>query len=176
MTLVFLKTFIPTVFKGDNHSLWSGLNILFFVILALSMIVSGLLSRGGKQKSLRIIGRGLLLALFGVCVLVFSLTLQSHMLAATSISIIIIGLSPLNCLAHYLVHDLFPVQIRYRALSLSHNLGSMILSGPAPLLATALYRKTSVVSSPAFMLLLLLLQAFIFTRWLKKAKPLSLEI
>ena len=175
LTLVFLKTFIPTVFTDARHSLWSGLNIFFFIILALSMIISGLLSRGGRKKTLELISHGLLLAFLGVCLLTLSLSIQSNALAAASVVIIIVGLSPLNCLAHYLVHDLFPVQIRYRALSLSHNLGSMLLSGPAPLLAMTLYRKSSLIISPALMLLALVLQALLFTSWLKRAKPLTLE-
>ena len=175
LTLVFLKTFIPSVFTDARHSLWSGLYIFFFIILALSMIISGLLSRGGRKKTLELISHGLLLAFLGVCLLTLSLSIQSNALAAASVVIIIVGLSPLNCLAHYLVHDLFPVQIRYRALSVSHNLGSMLLSGPAPLLAMTLYRKSSLIISPALMLLALVLQALLFTSWLKRAKPLTLE-
>ncbi|WP_083253788.1 MFS transporter [Pandoraea sp. ISTKB] len=46
--------------------------------------------------------------------------------------------------------DLFPVSIRFSGIALSYNVATVLFSGFAPLIATALIRETGVLISPAY--------------------------
>jgi len=85
---------------------------------------------------------------------------------------LLVGLSA--CFTHgtfaAILADLFPTRVRFTGVAFTLNIGAVIFSGTAPLVATSLIAATGRIDAPAILLVAAALLALIASFWLKRAE------
>ena len=85
---------------------------------------------------------------------------------------LLVGLSA--CFTHgtfaAILADLFPTRVRFTGVAFTLNIGAVIFSGTAPLVATSLIAATGRLDAPAMLLVAAALLALIASFWLKRAE------
>ena len=93
------------------------------------MLISGLLAdKFGKMIVIKICT---FFALCGSALLYLAAEYQLVNLALTSCIMVTISIAPYNALAHSSIIETFHTKERYRAISIGHTIGSMVMSGSA---------------------------------------------
>jgi len=139
----------------ENAMLFSLIGLSVFMVS--SPLFGLLMDQIGKR-------RYFLSAPIGVCILALTTFLLIRQAEVSSIitAQVLLGLST-GCIAgpqHAFVQTLFPVKIRYRAISFSFCLGMALCGGTAPLILTYLIEKTGNFMMPAYFISLI--SAFLF--------------
>lgn len=160
----YLKRYIGVPL--ENAMLFSLIGLSIFMIS--SPLFGLFMDRIGKQ-------RYFLFAPIGVCALALTtfVLLQNADTSSIVMAQILLGLATGSIAGpqHAFVQNLFPVSIRYRAISFSFCLGMALCGGTAPLILTYLIEKTGDFIMPAYFIsvisTLLFLSIFSLRRNLK---------
>ena len=162
LIIVFLKSFLATLYPAykTQHNL---INILGLVLFGISMFCTAILS--SRISRTKIVYCALNGSLFFSLVLFYGLW-QKHLPIISFCQLILpIFLAPPTALLHSFIYTLFPVQERYRSIAIGHALGSMALSGTAPVIAMTLYSYVKEPQIPIlYLIALLLVGMFFFTK------------
>jgi hypothetical protein len=89
-----------------------------------------------------------ILSIGALTVFLICLSLLSHEIIVWKLYPLAIALGILHAPGYVLLLQQFPLNVRYRCVSLSHALGSMMFSGTAPLICTFLWQTTSFPTIP----------------------------
>lgn len=153
LSLVFFKTYLPLVFPAlASWEDW--LHPWVLLTFGGAMPLFGLWA--SRSETTRVMKRGIEVAFLGACCLGLALQWQIVWLAFFAQFVLAIGLAPFNSLSHALAYSLFPVETRYRGLSLGHTFGSLVFSGTAPSLGALLWKELKQPVAPVCYLLVLL--------------------
>lgn len=166
MMIIFFKSFFQNIIP-DLHYLHSGMHLLCIIIFGFSMTVTAIFSdKIGREKFVRYsIKSSFLISLF----LLYSLKMENIYFILICMIIISFSLAPTPALLHSFVYNIFPVKNRYKCVSLSHTIGSMLLSGTSPFIAMYIYKNTNVIFLPIFYLVFLISISYIcFLRLLRQ--------
>lgn len=128
VTIIFMKQYLPIVLP-QTHLIISTFSVLMVVCFGVAMPIAGLIADNiGVTKVLKTSLGGTILA----CLLL-AIAIQHEMinLALVSCLMLAVFIAPFNALAHGIMVKAFSVNQRYRAVSLGHTIGSMLMSGSA---------------------------------------------
>jgi MHS family proline/betaine transporter-like MFS transporter len=150
---IFWPNFLGSILTLYPPELLQHISSLQLIVYTLASPAIGYLADRYGFKKLLLTSLALLPAAFYANLKLFDSIdpLLPHLLTVTA-------MLPVQVCTYVLLIQLFAVQQRFKLLALSHTLGSMLLSGTAPLLATFLWK-----SSQAFWLPLLYFFLLLFT-------------
>lgn len=128
ISTIFMQQYLLIILPEIKH-LINKLSILLVLCFTFSMPISGILAdKIGKMFVIRIYT---IIALFGAYTLYLSVLWHDMNLAIMGSIVLAICVAPYNALGHSAVIGAFPVKARYRAISLGHTIGSVLMSGSA---------------------------------------------
>jgi len=171
ISVIFLKSFLPLIVpEAQLNAQW--LNPFVIFMFGLSMPIAGIIA--DRYGIARIIRQGILLGIGASALMIYALIQQSALLIIIAQILLVIGVAPFNALSHALVYSFFSVNYRYRCLSVGHTVGSMALSGTAPMLCSIFWKATTLSYTPILYTMSLLVLGYTMTmlgeRWQKAAE------
>jgi MFS family permease len=171
ISIIFLKSFFPLIMPQTQlNAHW--LNPLILFMFGLSMPIAGIIA--DRYGITNVIRKCILLAMGACALMVFGFIQHSVIIIMIAQILLVIGLGPFNALSHALVYGFFNVNYRYRCLSIGHTIGSMALSGTAPMLCGIFWKVTTLSYAPILYTVVLLVLGYAMTviggRWQKAAE------
>jgi MHS family proline/betaine transporter-like MFS transporter len=168
ISVIFLKSFFPLIMPQTQlDAQW--LNPLVIFMFGLSMPIAGVIA--DRYGIAQVIRKCILLAMVACALMIFGFIQNSITTIMVAQIFLVIGLGPFNALSHALVYSFFNVNHRYRCLSAGHTIGSMVLSGTAPMLCGIFWKVTTISYAPILYTMVLLTLGYIMTmiggRWQK---------
>ena len=128
LSIIFMKQYLPIAIPATSTIITS-FSVFIVFIFGVSMPIAGFLA--DKFGEMIIVKISLLLTLIASGLLGTAIYYQLVNLTLISTIILAISVAPFNALAHGIIIKAFPVNERYRGISLSHTIGSMLMSGTA---------------------------------------------
>ncbi len=128
LSIIFMKQYLPIAISATSTIITS-FSVFIVFIFGVSMPIAGFLA--DKFGEMIIVKISLLLTLIASGLLGTAIYYQLVNLTLISTIILAISVAPFNALAHGIIIKAFPVNERYRGISLSHTIGSMLMSGTA---------------------------------------------
>jgi MFS family permease len=128
LSIIFMKQYLPIAIPATSTIITS-FSVFIVFIFGVSMPIAGFLA--DKFGEMVIVKISLLLTLIASGLLGTAIYYQLVNLTLISTIILAISVAPFNALAHGIIIKAFPVNERYRGISLSHTIGSMLMSGTA---------------------------------------------
>ncbi len=128
LSIIFMKQYLPIAIPATSTIITS-FSVFIVFIFGVSMPIAGFLA--DKFGEMIIVKTSLLLTLIASGLLGTAIYYQLVNLTLISTIILAISVAPFNALAHGIIIKAFPVNERYRGISLSHTIGSMLMSGTA---------------------------------------------
>lgn len=128
IAIIFMKQYLPLVMPQATL-IMSTFSVLIVLCFAVCMPIAGLFAdRFSETIVLR-------LSLFGTIIasllLIIAINKEMLNLALASCLMLACCVAPVNALAHGIFVKAFPVNNRYRAISLGHTIGAMLMGGSA---------------------------------------------
>ncbi len=128
VAIIFMKQYLPIALPQSQFII-STFSVLLVVAFGIPMPIAGLVAdRIGAMKVLFVSVVGTLASCLLLAIAISFSMLNLAMVAALMIAIFV---APFNALAHGVIIRAFPVNYRYRAVSIGHTIGSLLLSGSA---------------------------------------------
>lgn len=128
ISIIFMKQYLPIIMPQTSLII-SAFSVVIVVCFAVSMPISGLLADRFNQIIV------VKISLFGTIIasLLFIVSINYQMVNLTLVACLMLAcfISPFNALAHGIIIKSFAVSDRYRAISLGHTIGSVLMSGSA---------------------------------------------
>lgn len=128
ISTIFMKQYLPIIIPSAKLVI-STFSILLLLCFTISMFISGLLA--DKFGKMIVIKTCTFFVLFGSGLLYLAAEYQLINLGLISCMVITISIAPYNALAHSSIIETFHTKERYRAISIGHTIGSMLMSGSA---------------------------------------------
>jgi MFS family permease len=128
LSIIFMKQYLPIAIPATSTIITS-FSVFIVFIFGVSMPIAGFLA--DKFGEMIIVKISLLLTLIASGLLGTAIYYQLVNLTLISTIILAISVAPFNALAHGIIIKAFPINERYRGISLSHTIGSMLMSGTA---------------------------------------------
>ncbi len=128
VAVISMKQYLPIVFP-QAISVTSLFSILIVIFFAISMPIFGLIA--DRYSLLIVIRYSTYAVLFASALFTIAVQYKMFNLCLFSCLLLAIFVAPFNALTHGSVVRLFNVEQRYRAVSLGHNIGAMLMSGSA---------------------------------------------
>lgn len=165
IAIIFMKQYLPIIMP-QSALVMSTFSVLIVVCFAASMPIAGLLAdRFGSLIILRISLFGTILAslLFVIAIYfeMLNLVLGSCLMLATCVA-------PANALAHGIFVKAFSVNTRYRAISLGHTIGAMLMGGTANYICLVVMKYLNCKLFPIIYLMFFAILAFYMVRSFEK--------
>ena len=167
MMIIFFKSFLQNIMP-DLSYLHSSMHLFCIIIFGFSMIMTAIFS--DKIGRVRIVKFSIVFSFLISIFLLLSLKIENIYLILSCMILISFSLAPTPALLHSFLYNLFPVNNRYKCLSLSHTIGSMLFSGSAPFIAMYIYKETNIIFMPGFYLIFLICIGYISFNFLINAK------
>lgn len=128
VSIIFMKQYLPIVVPATSVIITS-YSVILVLAFGMTMPLAGFLAdRFGKIK---VVKYSLVSTILSSLLLATSIHFQIMNLVLVSGIIVAISVAPFNALAHGIIIKAFPVNQRYRGVSLGHTTGSMLMSGSA---------------------------------------------
>lgn len=128
ISIVFMKQYLPIVVPKTS-TIITTFSILIVLVFGLTMPLAGFFA---DKFSLRaVVKSSILLTLFSSTLLIISIYSELFNLTLVACILLAVSVAPFNALAHGVIVKAFPVNERYRGVSLGHTTGSMLMSGSA---------------------------------------------
>ncbi|MCP5369477.1 MAG: MFS transporter [Rickettsiaceae bacterium] len=164
--VIFFSTYIFQILDLVDNSIMYQYVSIFLVLYMFSSVACGILA--DKYGYIIIFNIGAILSLFLSCVICYSisnsyLSYYAYLGLAITLPKMIIP-----CLVIF--KQSIPFTIRYRLFSLSHAIGSIIISAPTPYISTFLYYKTNITWLPVLYLITILIMIILITHYLYKTR------
>jgi MHS family proline/betaine transporter-like MFS transporter len=162
--IIFFTTYNFQILKlVDNSTMYQYVSI-FLVLYMISSLICGILA--DKYGYIKILHAGSVLSLLSATWLYYSISQSYFSYYAYLILAITLPQIIIPCLVIF--KQSIPISIRYRVFSLSHAIGSIIISAPTSYISTYLYYKTNIISLPISYLISILIVIISTTNYLRK--------
>ncbi|WPY01258.1 MFS transporter [Candidatus Trichorickettsia mobilis] len=128
VSIVFMKQYLPIVL-AQTSLIISTFSVLLVICLGVSMPIAGLCAdRFGAMIVIKI---SVCATIIACMLLSVAITYNMLNLALAACLLLATFIAPFNALAHGIIIKGFPVNERYRSISLGHACGGMLMSGTA---------------------------------------------
>ncbi len=165
LPITFMKQYLPMILPQTSF-IMSVFSVLITVCFAIAMPISGLFA---DQFNQMIVFK---ISLFGTLVasllFIISVNYQMVNLALGSCLMLACFVAPFNALAHGTMIKAFAVNDRYRAISLGHTMGAMLMSGSANYVCLVLMRYLNFKLFPIIYLIFFVILAYLMVRRFEK--------
>lgn len=128
IAVIFMKQYLLLVLPQTSVII-STFSIILVLCFGISMPISGFFADRVSPKTVLLFS--LLATIMASISFSIAIKLQIVNLALVSSLVLSAAISPFNALAHAVIIKSFPINMRYRGVSLGHTIGSMIMSGSA---------------------------------------------
>jgi MFS family permease len=128
VSIIFMKQYLPIVIPSTKIII-SSFSVLLVLCFGLTMPFAGFLA--DRYGLMKIITYSLYGTIISCLMLITAIKYQMLNLSLAACLLLASSVAPFNALAHGIIIKAFPVQERYRSLSLGHTLGAMLMSGSA---------------------------------------------
>lgn len=145
LSIIFMKQYLPIAIPATSTIITS-FSVFIVFIFGVSMPIAGFLA--DKFGEMIIVKVSLLLTLIASVLLGTAIYYQLVNLTLISTIILAISVAPFNALAHGIIIKAFPVNERYRGISLSHTIGSMLMSGTAAYISLYFMKEYKMMLFP----------------------------
>ena len=145
LSIIFMKQYLPIAIPATSTIITS-FSVFIVFIFGVSMPIAGFLA--DKFGEMIIVKISLLLTLIASGLLGTAIYYQLVNLTLISTIILAISVAPFNALAHGIIIKAFPVNERYRGISLSHTIGSMLMSGTAAYISLYFMKEYKMMLFP----------------------------
>ncbi len=145
LSIIFMKQYLPIVMPATS-TIVTSFSVFIVFIFGVSMPISGFLA--DKFGEMIIVKTSLLLTLTSSSLLGAAIYYQLMNLTLISTIILAISVAPFNALAHGIIIKAFPINERYRGISLSHTIGSMLMSGTAAYISLYFMKEHKIMLFP----------------------------
>ena len=157
ISIIFMKQYLPMVLPQSNFII-STFSVLIVVCFAVAMPIAGLLA--DHYREIRILQVSLCMTIIGSILFIVAINYQMLNLALVSCLMLATFVAPFNALAHGIIIKVFTVNERYRAISLGHTIGSVLMSGSANYVCLVLMRYLNFPLFPIIYLMFFALLAY----------------
>ncbi|MDN3030075.1 MAG: MFS transporter [Candidatus Tisiphia sp.] len=165
LPITFMKQYLPMILPQTSF-IMSVFSVLITVCFAIAMPISGLFADRFNQMIV------FKISLFGTLVasllFIISVNYQMVNLALGSCLMLACFVAPFNALAHGTMIKAFAVNDRYRAISLGHTMGAMLMSGSANYVCLVLMRYLNFKLFPMIYLIFFVILAYLMVRRFEK--------
>lgn len=165
LSIMFMKQYLPMILPQTSF-IMSVFSVLITVCFAIAMPISGLFADRFNQMIV------FKISLFGTLVasllFIISVNYQMVNLALGSCLMLACFVAPFNALAHGTMIKAFAVNDRYRAISLGHTMGAMLMSGSANYVCLVLMRYLNFKLFPIIYLIFFVILAYLMVKRFEK--------
>ncbi|WP_425360652.1 MULTISPECIES: MFS transporter [unclassified Candidatus Tisiphia] len=165
LSIMFMKQYLPMILPQTSF-IMSVFSVLITVCFAIAMPISGLFADRFNQMIV------FKISLFGTLVasllFIISVNYQMVNLALGSCLMLACFVAPFNALAHGTMIKAFAVNDRYRAISLGHTMGAMLMSGSANYVCLVLMRYLNFKLFPMIYLIFFVILAYLMVKRFEK--------
>ncbi|WP_342260406.1 MFS transporter [Candidatus Tisiphia endosymbiont of Metellina segmentata] len=165
ISVMFMKQYLPMILPQTSFII-STFSVLITICFAIPMPIAGLLADRLSQMLV------FKFSLFGTIVssllFIISVNYQMVNLALGSCLMLACFVAPFNALSHGIMTKAFAVNDRYRAVSLGHNIGSMLMSGSANSVCLILMRYLNFQLLPIIYLMFFAILAYFMAKCFEK--------
>ncbi len=161
ISVIFMKQYLPIILP-QTSMIMSVFSIMIVMVFAVSMPISGVIAdRFGQMIVLKI---SLLAVILSSLLLIIAVKYQMVNLGLACCLMIACFTAPFNALAHAIMVEAFAVSDRYRAISLGHTIGSVLMSGSANYLCLVLMRSLDFKLFPIIYLMFFAILSYIMVK------------
>ena len=151
ISIIFMKQYLPLILPASSLVI-SSFSVLLVLCFGLTMPFSGFLA--DRYGLVRVINYSLLGTLLSCAVFITGVKYEMLNLTLAACIGLAISVAPFNALAHSAIIEVFPIHERYRAVSLGHTIGSMLMSGSANYICLKLMKILNLDLFPIFYLMI----------------------
>lgn len=172
ISIIFMKQYLPIVMPASALII-SSFSILLVLCFGLTMPFSGFLA--DRYGLMRIINYSLFGTLLSCTAFITGVKYEMLNLTIAACLGLAISVAPFNALAHSAITEVFPINMRYRAVSLGHTIGSMLMSGSANYICLKFMKIFEFQLFPIFYLMVFAVICNLMIRIFKKRSIANLE-
>ncbi|MCC8482977.1 MAG: MFS transporter [Rickettsia endosymbiont of Labidopullus appendiculatus] len=165
LPIIFMKQYLPMILPQTSF-IMSVFSVLITVCFAIAMPISGLFA--DRFNQMIVFKISLFATLVASLLFIISVNYQMVNLALGSCLMLACFVAPFNALAHGTMVKAFAVNDRYRAISLGHTMGSMLMSGSANYVCLVLMRYLNFKLFPIIYLIFFVILAYLMVRHFEK--------
>ncbi len=165
LPITFMKQYLPMVLPQTSF-IMSTFSVLIVMCFAIAMPISGLFA--DRFNQMIVFKISLFSTLVASLLFIISVNYQMVNLALGSCLMLACFVAPFNALAHGTMVKAFAVNDRYRAISLGHTMGSMLMSGSANYVCLVLMRYLNFKLFPMIYLIFFVILAYLMVRRFEK--------
>ncbi|MCC8416492.1 MAG: MFS transporter [Rickettsia endosymbiont of Gnoriste bilineata] len=165
LPITFMKQYLPMVLPQTSF-IMSTFSVLIVMCFAIVMPISGLFA--DRFNQMIVFKISLFATLVASLLFIISVNYQMVNLALGSCLMLACFVAPFNALAHGTMVKAFAVNDRYRAISLGHTMGSMLMSGSANYVCLVLMRYLNFKLFPMIYLIFFVILAYLMVRRFEK--------
>lgn len=156
-TTFLLYIYIPTIHVSLVHNLTSsqvffGNTVSLILLIVLIPMFGSILDKYDRLKIIQLATLGLVIVIYPF---LYTLNYCSYKMFVIMQLITAIPTACFFSVASVLLTDLFPIHIRCTVLSLTYSVAASLAAGLIPLLAMTLVKETHILTSPAWIVLIL---------------------
>ncbi|WP_375327281.1 MFS transporter [Candidatus Tisiphia endosymbiont of Nemotelus uliginosus] len=161
IAIIFMKQYLPIVMPQSTLII-STFSVLIVLCFAVAMPIAGLLA--DRFSELIVIRVSLFGTIFAS--LLFIIGVSNEMLNLVLVSCLMLAcfVAPINALAHGIFVKAFSVNTRYRAISLGHTIGAMLMGGSANYVCLAVMKTLKFKLFPIIYLIIFAILAYYTVR------------
>ena len=157
LSIIFMKQYLLIVVPATSIIMTS-FSVLIVFVFGVSMPIAGLLA--DKFGKMIVVKFSLLLTLISSALIAAGIHYQIVNLVLISTIILAASVAPFNALAHGVMIKAFPVNERYRGVSLGHTIGSMLMSGTAGYISLYFMKEYKIMLFPVIYIAFFALVSF----------------
>lgn len=158
ISVMFMKQYLPMVLP-ESKLIISTFSTILVACFGVAMIVSGVLA--DYFGNVRVIKFSLIFVILSIILLVIAISYQILNLSLMAALMVAIFVAPFNGLAHGIVIKMFPINERYRCISIGHTIGSMLMSGSAGYVCLTCMKTYNLPLFPLFYILIFAFVSYI---------------
>lgn len=165
--IIFFGTYNFEILKNIEHSLMQQYTSIAIIVYMVFAVIGGYFADKVGNYKITIFAAVLTI------IFAFSLSflLNYNQMSPVFYFLIVASLATINIPAAVILKQSIPMAIRYRIFSLSHAIGSIVLSAPTAFISTLLYRKTNIAWIPiAYFIIIILIISLVLYNLNSKLK------
>ncbi len=166
ISIMFMQQYLPMVLPQTSF-IMSTFSILIVMCFASSMPIAGLLA--DRFNHMIVFKFSLFGTILASILFIISVNYQMINLALGSCLMLTCFVAPFNALAHGVMVRAFSVNDRYRAISLGHNLGTMLMGGGTSCICLVLMKYLNFKLFPIMYLIFFIILAYFMVQCFEKA-------
>lgn len=172
ISIIFMKQYLPIVMPSSAMII-SSFSVLLVLCFGLTMPISGFLA--DRYGLMRVINCSLIGTILSCMAFIIGVKYEMLNLTIAACLGLAISVAPYNALAHSAIIEVFPINVRYRAVSLGHTIGSMLMSGSANYICLKFMKIFEFELFPIFYLMVFAVICNLMIRIFKKRSIANLK-